>query len=59
MQDSAPLRVFISYSHNEEDRSLLDKLNRHLASLTVSRMSKTTYSGLLLEYSHTKTYQHG
>ena len=37
MQDSAPLRVFISYSHNEEDRRLLDKLNRHLAPLTVNR----------------------
>jgi len=30
---AAPLNVFISYSHNEEDKSLLDKLVKHLASL--------------------------
>lgn len=29
-----PLNVFISYSHNEEDRPLLDKLVKHLAPLT-------------------------
>lgn len=33
---AAPLNVFISYSHNEEDRSLLDKLVGHLASMHTS-----------------------
>lgn len=33
MPNRMPLNVFVSYSHNEEDRPLLDKLSKHLAHL--------------------------
>ena len=33
MSNHTPLNVLVSYSHNEEDRPLLNKLSKHLAPL--------------------------